>query len=153
MAGFVDELVEAALHEPKGLQKEAGKFVEVDESPDWERLAAELDKQASEDLHVHESKMASKTDGLRMRKLAMATILDVIDDPKCQSKLMSVSSEIQGFAKSAFESPESGSVGELSQATGSESPAYVKHKVGKGKTLFEKMKTDNGSAPGSNSKE
>lgn len=153
MAGFVDELVEAALQEPKGIQKEAEEVVAVNDSPDWESLAVELEKQADEDLRAQEEKVVSKKDGVRMHKLAMATILDVIDDPRCQQGLMNVSNEIQEVAKSAFESPESGSVGELSQVTGSESPAYVKHSLGKGKTLFEKMKTNIGSAPGSSSKE
>ena len=145
MSGSVDDLIVAVLCEPKAsIEKQAGE-VAVSDSPDWEKLASELDAQADVDLDVHKIERVVVEDGVRMQKLAMAAILDTIDDPRCKPAIEKLANDAQEIVKSAFESPEPGSVGELAQITNSDGPAYVKHKVGKGRTLFEKMNND--SAP------
>jgi len=145
---MIDELVEAALQEPKkGITKQAETVTSVPATPSWEQLASELEKQAEECLSEEEARRSKDLDGVRMHKLAMATILDTIDDPRCQPALVKLASGIQETVKSAFGSPEPGSVGELAQLTNMDAPTFVKHKVGKGKTLFERLQVDNGSAP------
>jgi len=147
MSGLVDELVEAVLCEPKESITKQAEDMSAPASPDWEELASELEKQAEEDLHIVEREKSVVSDGVRMQKLAMATILDVIDDPKYMPAIEKISSDAQDLVKSAMDAPEPGSVGELAQIANTDGPTYVKHPVGKGRTLFEKMNTGIVSAP------
>jgi len=141
MPNLVDDLVEAVLSEPKtssGMTKEAAEAPRA--SSEWEMLADELEKQAS--IVDAPAETPAPVSDVRMRKLAMAAILDTLDDPKHQSAIMSIDNEAHEIMKSALAQPDPGSVGELAQATNSDGPAYLKHKVGKGRTLFEKMNTN-----------
>lgn len=148
----VNDLVEAVLAEPKDAEKTASVVpVQAGESG-WEKLAGQLEEAAQRLEEESQQAESGKTDVFRMKKLAMAVILDTMDDPKMKPMMDKLGQEVLEKTKTAFQSPEPGSVGDLAQMTNSDASSFVKEKVGSNRTLFHRLKTNAESAPNSEEK-
>jgi hypothetical protein len=144
----VEELIAAALNEvDKGASEASKEAAEkptpISSEPSSISLAEELEKVANDIQARQEEESKGKEGQLRFHKLAMATILESMDDPKAQPHLANLSKSVVEISKTAFQSPQSdpGTIGELSQQTGGAVQPVVKQKVDKGRTLFQKLKS------------
>lgn len=138
----VDAIVDAAFAEAGSVEPSASK--EPPRPSDYEKVARELEQAASE---VTDEK-TGETGDLRLKKLAMITILDTVEDPKARPCLEKLAAEIVEAGKVAFESPQPtqpGTVGELGEVAGAgASDIVVKQKIDHGRTLFQKLKEERG---------
>ena len=145
----VEELISAALSEVDKVESESVKTAETkiplkSSENDAISLAKELEKTASVLQERQETESKGEEGKLRFHKLAMATILESMDDPKAQPHLANLSKSIVEINKVSFQSPQpgTGTIGELSQQAGAVQP-IVKNKIDKGRTLFQKLDSSN----------
>jgi hypothetical protein len=138
----VDALVAAALEEASGLKSTGKKFTSIEEPiakiNEWEKIANELETESEKS---EEKKTKKESDQERMCKLSMAVILDTIDDPKVAPILKKYAKTVQERSKEAFQSPEFGTVADIAQMNNLNIPSFTKTKIGKNRTLFEKLQT------------
>jgi len=134
----IDDLVDSAINEAAGNNK--AKNEEFSEVAEWEKFASELEEAADQESAAEIKRDSANKDSFRMKKLAMAAMLDVIDDPKVIPSLEKMASELSEISKTAFESPEPGTIGDMARSGSLDAQTFVKNKVGKGKTIFEKLK-------------
>ena len=136
----VDAIVDAAFAEAGSVEPPVSK--QPDRISDFEKVAKDLEKAASE----VEDEKTGETGDLRLRKLAMITILDTVEDPKARPYLEKLAAEIVEEGKVAFESPqpvEPGTVGELGEVAGAGgTDTVIKQKIDHGRTLFQKLKAE-----------
>ena len=134
----IDDLVESAINEAADCRGD--KIDAVSDVSEWEKFASKLDAAADQEGAVECEHKVERKDSSRMHKLAMATILDVIDDPKVIPVLEKMAGKMSEISKTAFESPEPGTIGGVARSESLDAQTFVKNKVGRGKTIFEKLK-------------
>jgi hypothetical protein len=131
MSFTVDELLKAVLDESKTTEP---KGVSLDEKSQYGKLAEALETSAKMN--------AESSDPERFHKLAMAVILDTVNDPKAKPYLEKLSYSIvkegQIGGGVANEGREPGTIGEITEGTGVRT--IEKLKVDKNRTLFKRLK-------------
>lgn len=148
----IEDLVGAVLAEPKGATDTVPEAASFKKEDDWEKLASQLDEAARKLEEKNDEESLGRIDNFRMKKLAMAVVLDTIDDPKTKHLMEKLGKESLEGIKTAFQSPEPGSVGDLAQLTNSDTASFVKEKMGTKRTLFHRLKTNAESTPNSEGK-
>ena len=131
----VDELIDAVLKESSVKTSHPAASAPPPEKTEFQKLADVLDKTAKEGAQIK--------DRDRFNKLAMAVILDTIDDPKAKKGLEALAHDIVKTANisggSMNEMPEAGTIGETTEGSGKRTKVLEKHIVDKGRTLFKKL--------------
>jgi len=129
----VDELIDAALKESSA--KAATEVAAAPPPTEFQKLA---------DILESASKEAGKpVDQDRFNKLAMAVILDTINDPKAKKGLEALTHDIVKNAQIVGgvvnDTPEPGTIGAITENTGVRTKTMRKQKIDTGRTLFSKL--------------
>ena len=131
----VDELVDAVLKESSNKTPKLTASAPPAEKSEFQKLADILDQTAKEG--------AQSKDRDRFNKLAMAVIIDTIDDPKAKKGLEALTHDIVKTANISGgvmnETPEPGTIGETTEGSGNRTKVLEKQRIDKGRTLFKKM--------------
>jgi hypothetical protein len=137
----IDDLVDAALKEDFTGKSSSVAVSAPPPKSEFQKLADVLEQEAK--------KGAQPEDRDRFNKLAMAVIIDTIDDPKAKKGLEALTHDIVKNAQISGgmvnETPEPGTIGEATDGTGKRTRVLEKHRVDTGRTLFKKLQ---GETPG-----
>ena len=138
----IDELVEAALKE-SSVKATPPAVSAPPAKTEFQKLADVLEKVAKEGNKV--------VDRDRFNKLAMAVILDTIDDPKAKKGLEALTQDIIKTANISGgvvnEGTEASTKNTATEGNGNRTRVLEKQRVDKGRTLFKKMQESNVPGP------
>jgi len=138
----IEALVDAVLQESTKTSASSVSAPPPAVKSEFQKLADVLEKAAKEGSRPENAE--------RFNKLAMAVILDTIDDPKAKKGLEALTHDIMKTSNISGgvmnEKTDPGTLGEVTEGTGNRTRVLEKHRVDKGRTLFKKLQGN--TAPG-----